>query len=405
MFADPISSSLLINSWCPHCQHFRPRYIEFAKKITEFSTLVEVFAVSCVPFDKICKQQGVHGFPTVKLFPANSLNGTKIETNKLHPLTVLRQFGISSNDLMPEGSEKVDKTKSVFVKNKHDNVNNNISHENDQRYFMSRSKTQIFNDAHLSFDFAMRTAVFLTNAKLDEKRKSGLREFLHIIQNTFPTTASIHPVVEALLEEFEEISKSEAALVSTMDRFPPPSSKWSPACMQHGTGYTCGLWQMFHIITVGTVEWNRASPNSSYQLEPAKVAEAIRLYVELFFQCEDCRIHFMHEYDSCSYDRCNRLVDKKSRDFGVKEWRELALWMYETHNGVNIRLRKERIARNDEEPETTTQYQVMWPPRENCSYCWLSEGRWDEDVLYHYLRSQYWYVSVCSWVFLYVFCQ
>ena len=136
---------------------------------------------------------------------------------------------------------------------------------------MSRSKTQIFNDAHLSFDFAMRTAVLLTNAKLDEKRKSGLGEFLHIVQNTFPTTASIHPVVEALLEEFEEISKSEAALVSTMDRFPPPSSKWSPACMQHGTGYTCGLWQMFHIMTVGTVEWNRASPNSSYQLEPAKV--------------------------------------------------------------------------------------------------------------------------------------
>ena len=88
MFADPISSSLLINSWCPHCQHFRPRYSEFAKKLNEFTTQVEVFAVSCVPYDKVCKQNGVKGFPTVKLFPANSINGTKIETN--NNITIVR---------------------------------------------------------------------------------------------------------------------------------------------------------------------------------------------------------------------------------------------------------------------------------------------------------------------------
>ena len=107
-------------------------------------------------------------------------------------------------------------------------------------------------------------------------------------------------------------------------------------------------------------------------------------------------MHFIHEFDSCSYDRCNRLVDKKSREYGIKEWKELPLWLYETHNGVNVRLRKERIERQDEEPGTTTSFQVMWPPLDRCSYCWLSQGRWDEDVIYEYLKSQYWYVLSSS---------
>lgn len=145
-------------------------------------------------------------------------------------------------------------------------------------------------------------------------------------------------------------------------------------------------------MTVGAVEWNLASPNSEYQLPPEQVAEAIRVYVEYFFQCEECRMHFIHEFDSCSYDRCNRLVDKKSINYGIKEWKELPLWLYETHNGVNVRLRKERIERHDEEPDTTTNFQVMWPPMDRCSYCWLSQGRWDEEVTYEYLKSQYWYV-------------
>lgn len=39
---------------------------------------------------------------------------------------------------------------------------------------------------------------------------------------------------------------------------------------------------------------------------------------------------------------------------------------------------------------------VLWPSIYMCPKCWLSEGRWDEDIVYSYLRLEYWY---CSTVF------
>lgn len=139
------------------------------------------------------------------------------------------------------------------------------------------------------------------------------------------------------------------------------------------------------------------SPSPEYQLLPATVADTIRNYVEKFFQCEECRMHFLHEYDSCSHDRCNRLINNKKNDetAGVmmRQWRELPLWLYETHNSVNTRLRKERIERQDEKPGDTTEFSVMFPPEDVCHKCWLSEGRWEDDTIYDFLRHQYWYVN------------
>jgi hypothetical protein len=150
---------------------------------------------------------------------------------------------------------------------------------------------------------------------------------------------------------------------------------------------------MFHIVTIGVVEWNKFSPNPSHHLKLISVADTIRNYIEEFFLCEECRMHFMHEYDSCAHDRCNRFFDNVGKDAGVKEWRELPLWLYETHNGVNIRLRKERIERHEDESELTTQFEVIYPPLDACHSCWLSEGRWDDDTIYDFLRHQYWYVE------------
>jgi hypothetical protein len=236
----------------------------------------------------------------------------------------------------------------------------------------------------------MRNGVFVTNNALDSKTQKALKEFLFLVQKTFPTTSSIQPVVDVLINDFDKVAQSDLNLVLAMDKHPPPTSTWSPACLQHGTGYTCGLWQLFHIITIGMVEWNKMAPNSNYQLVPTQVADAIRDYVEHFFQCEECRMHFMHAYDSCAHDRCNRLISYAGKGSDVEQWRELPLWLYETHNGVNARLRKERIERHDEEPDATMSLEVLWPPRDSCQSCWLSEGRWEDNSVYEFLRLQYW---------------
>jgi len=54
--------------WCGHCRNLAPEYEKAAKS---FKSLVPLYAVDCDAEENkpLCGQQGVQGFPTVKLFP------------------------------------------------------------------------------------------------------------------------------------------------------------------------------------------------------------------------------------------------------------------------------------------------------------------------------------------------
>jgi len=57
--------------WCGHCKNLVPEYEKAAKS---FNGLVQFYAVDCDAEENklLCGQQGVQGFPTVKLFPRGS---------------------------------------------------------------------------------------------------------------------------------------------------------------------------------------------------------------------------------------------------------------------------------------------------------------------------------------------
>ena len=381
--------------WCPHCKHFFPKYVEFGRNLRTITDkmageiLVETFAVSCVPNKDICSQMGIHGYPSLKLFPAHSVNGTEFDRSNLHPSRVFNALGISIEEYSTSKQGKA--AGGALAANAKSNVRANSigtpNHEEPQRkHFMERSKKETFDDAHLSFDFLLRHGVYTAPGALSNQAKYALDHFVSILTKALPASSSLHSISVALSENRNEIVTSEDALVQVLDGLlPPPSTTWSPACVLHGTGYTCGLWTLFHIVTVGTVEWNLLA--ADHQLTTLDVADSLRNFIEHFFQCDACRAHFLSEYDSCSHDRCNRLTSDQTSSF--EEWKELPLWLYETHNGVNARLRQERMA-NKENEDTTSEWQVQWPPEYDCPKCWLSEGRWDEEQVYQFLRLQYW---------------
>jgi hypothetical protein len=370
---------------------------------------LEIWAVSCVPNKKICQDKGVKGFPTVLLFPAKDVNGTKINIGALHAANVLKGLGLSQESY--GGKQQ----KSNTQKSKANNNNNNKKDASPAaNYFTARSKQETYEDAHRSLVFALRNSIYASNDALSSTRRSTFKEFLQLLQKTAPGSASFQPLLKVLLKDFNKIASTDVELNRILDENPLPTTTtttttttsssdtttWSPACMQHGSGYTCGLWQLFHIITIGLVEWNvLSSMEESQMVVPHQAAETIRNFVAEFFQCEECKVHFLNEYDSCGHDRCNRLPHDNT-DKDKSDWIQFPLWFYETHNGVNARLREERMERHEESPVTTPQ-DVLWPPMEACPKCWLSEGRWDEEAVYSYLRLEYWCVClcVCVWKF------
>mmetsp|Transcript_53603 Transcript_53603/g.130549 ORF Transcript_53603/g.130549 Transcript_53603/m.130549 type:complete len:696 (+) Transcript_53603:2-2089(+) len=414
--------------WCPHCKHFKKSYMELSNKLYDLmpetsssssststkANKIEVFAVSCVPNKQLCSRQQIRGYPTIMVFPPKSINGTKINHGNLHPMELMRTMGVQEmqkqkqqqedentiredepKDHQPQQPISAEAIEAHNLQGDATSIANDKSNKEDNPsdeiiVFMRRSKQEVFEDAHLSFNFAMKTAIYNTEGPLPTQRKEALKKFLQILQKTLPIHSSLHHVVYDLIEQFDFICEDDKNLNQVMDKHPPPVTQWSPASRMHGTGYTAGLWQLFHIITVGAVEWNHMSLMDTQRLNVASIADTIRDYIENFFQCDVCRLNFMSEYDACSHDRCNRLLDRKSGT-EFKDWIQLPLWLYETHNSVNVRLRKERIELHDETEDQTSETDVMWPPDEECSSCWLSPGRWDETKVYDFLHEIYWY--------------
>jgi hypothetical protein len=68
----------------------------------------------------------------------------------------------------------------------------------------------------------------------------------------------------------------------------------------------------------------------------------------------------------------------------------MILHSFRTHNSVNVRLKKEQAEREGKLVTAEDEMKAQWPSRTDCPICWEKDGAWDEDVMYKYLRMEYW---------------
>jgi thiol oxidase len=375
--------------WCPHCRHFRNSYIKFAQDVdmlaTRFGEKVEVHAISCVPNKDICRAVGVHSYPTIRLYKAASTNGTEVRHAELHPFHVLEMLGVQMEELTAEERKEF----SSIVKQKdgkrlgqQDVVAQAVSNK------IARTKEQMFSDAFLSFDFALRQGIYMSTKALDDTRADAFIAWIRLLYDTMPPTWKIHRQISAIRDNRDEAVKSEKGLLKLIEPFRPDTQEWSPSCThgEEGMGYTCGLWQLFHIMTIGVVEFNKMS-NEWTIISTMEAADTLRDYISNFFGCEVCRVNFLAAYDACAHDRCTRLIKEAGN---IPDWKELALWLWETHNAVNVRLLHERGERDGRTVTQEDEINARWPSLRDCSPCWRDDGSWDEENIYQYLKLEYW---------------
>ena len=86
--------------------------------------------------------------------------------------------------------------------------------------------------------------------------------------------------------------------------------RWNEACAPSDhlsssivDGYPCGLWELFHVLSVGRNPDNHKYDGSLYPFTSKGVAKTIRDFIEIFFGCEVCRTNFIKEYG----ELCNRV--------------------------------------------------------------------------------------------------
>jgi Erv1 / Alr family/Thioredoxin len=397
------------------CQHFRSHYIEFAQQVKaimeEFGVEgppVQFYAVSCTANRKLCRSLGIKGYPKIKIFAAGVQQNATAEVVywKLHAFDVLDTLKIQVQHLQLDAS----KLDSHGFNAKSDTTASNkkihLRSKSDVESEFHRTKKQVFDDAYLSFDFNLRNAIFVQEGPLSNQTKAALRQWLELVRQTTPVVWQIRTVTKSILKDFDTVVASENNLLKILDQYPPPSPQWSPACTKgvSGMGYSCGLWELFHIMSVGLVEYNlMIGANDDIVLDELSLtttgaAETIRNFVEYFFACDVCRMNFITAYDACALDRCHRL---NADQMDSEQWIQFPIWLYETHNAVNVRLLHEKAQREHKTVSQSDEMQARWPSRKACPLCWLESDGWDEEIVYKYLRTEYWYVVIRS---LYDFC-
>lgn len=373
--------------WCPHCIHFKSHYIGLARQLTavaeKLGENIDFYAVSCTANAAVCQNQEIEGYPTIRVFPAGSTNGTSFDAWEVHPFSVLStlKFQVDASDFDFHEIENEPVTKK--------------QRGDDYKPRHVRNKQELYGDAYLSFDFAMRNGIFVQSPTLTNTTGDALQEWLTLLQKTTPPVWKIQRYIAAILDDFDTVTANETIFSKTIEPFKPEETDWSPSCTHENglPGYTCGLWELFHIMTVGLVEWNKQGDNKWIMIPTDTAADALRDYIANFFGCEVCQHNFLSAYEACAFDRCNRLkpqFDDDENDEFPTDWVQLPLWLWETHNAVNVRLMHERAEREGRTVTAQDEDDVRWPSRQECPGCWRDDGTWDEDVVYKFLRISYW---------------
>jgi hypothetical protein len=389
---------------CPHCQHFAPEYVSIATKIVGLHPTVEFYAVSCVAHNELCKDQNVTGYPTIKVFRKGGYEA-RIWSVRKNTSSMLKELGFDVDDGSGVDSGNGGAGGEGTVGRQREVANGPLRRAEHVKSREERNVARVvpfrtfdvhdaWSDAALSFEFALRNGIYVENGPLDDVRGKAFREWLVLLSRTLPPQMDrTRDIVDAILGDFARAAGGQSNLNDVVrERVGGAKmeevSSWTWRTCTYGdgkVGYTCGLWQLFHVMSLGVVEYNRHNP----PMPTRYVSDTLRDYIENFFQCEVCRLNFLSTYDACAFDGCRRLSDKPS--LSENEWRELPLWLWETHNDVNVRLMGERLERNaDEGPNQWESQQARWPSLYACPNCWRDDRSWEEEEVFIFLRSCYW---------------
>ncbi|KAL9180110.1 hypothetical protein ACHAXT_008080 [Thalassiosira profunda] len=436
--------------WCPHCQNYKWDYVAVAAEVTRRSTTpVEFHAVSCDIYYAICSTYEIDGFPLILGWKAGDsfaergiyLNEEEeitadivaydLELDLAHENVELFDWGFEDNETMAHVEKKL-------AEQGHKAAAKKLSwHEHEPHTHNDR-----YHNAALSLAFAIKSQLFQTvteEGKMQPKSKAALTDFLNLLEWATPQSWKLRSTfvkelqwkmgtngikgrgdVESIINGDTDRHRAEGTedlwgfvdattsgwtgKVKTFSRkaqqkLAKDDKHWTKTCTHHqpAKGFTCGLWNLFHILTIGSAkpEHELYGFHRGYFVTPHHVAETIRNFVAYFFSCDVCRTNFLNMYDSCGHDHCNRLKSEITVgpvDGSDPARMELALWLWEVHNSVNARLMKEAAARQNREVSHEETLASKFPTKNMCPDCWLDANmtKWDNATVFRFLDEWYW---------------
>jgi hypothetical protein len=208
---------------------------------------------------------------------------------------------------------------------------------------------------------------------------NALQDYVDALARYFPARHKTKQFLEALRTwvmghddtiRGVDLSNAVGTFKSKLKAFEDTSDGWigcAGSTAQYG-GYPCGLWMMFHSMTV----------NQKKSDDPKTVLKAIKGFIEHFFGCRECARHFLQMAEN------GKAIERE-----VKDADGAVLWLWKSHNKVNLRLSGDF---SDDELFPKEKY----PSKQHCSDCYNTQiagsDGWKEyrlPTVKHFLREMY----------------
>ncbi|KAL7440754.1 hypothetical protein ACHAXM_007453 [Skeletonema potamos] len=390
--------------WCGHCQSFKSKYIalykEVNRRLADDQLEVNFYAISCSVHHWVCMQNNVKGFPTIFAFRENSIDPHQLKEVTADNIAVAVgvEFKSSISDVIEnnigsdfegvEGSRPIDIWGASLDG-------------------LSRTREAVYRDAALSFTYALKTEIFSGregSSVLNTNQRDAFAEFIDLCYWTLPPTWILHTLINDLRANLDAVLVSENNMQLMVEKHQDVVNGmhtiWSNQCSKgvDGAGYLCGLWSLFHIISIGVIERHRAVLGARDQISTKNVALTLKNYIEHFVSCDECRHYFVEMYDSCGFNHCRRLKQPQKLP-PPESWQEFPLWLWEVHNHINVKIFEAKVKSSNKVASRDELNTALWPTLEQCPQC-KTGGKWDTKAVIAHLKKEYWPKGVQNFRFI-----
>ncbi|XP_050427195.1 sulfhydryl oxidase 2 [Adelges cooleyi] len=213
----------------------------------------------------------------------------------------------------------------------------------------------------------------ITRSVISKDALSALKKYLELLTEFFPSGPKGKKFVSMLWEKI--MYKTTVKGTDLGDTVNSYESKLNPyvttrswlACRGSQPiyrKYPCGLWTMFHTLTV------QAANKNAVEFSGKDVLKGIAGYVKHFFGCTDCAEHFLQMVSTTQGN--------------VSTYDDAVLWLWKAHNQVNQRLAGD-VTEDPMFPK------IQFPSQNHCKKCRLDNNgqQWNETEVLHYLKEKY----------------
>jgi thiol oxidase len=391
---------------CPHCKHFAPTYFELAAYYKERGDIY-VGALSCMDHVK-CRRVGIKGFPTLmtlnfdKKNPATE-NKRIVGTHTFREVQdyvqgLFDEAAFNETGTWPPGHKGDDKKDAAAVATTaptEDKAEEEAKPGEQKRAkfweesTLPMNQTTRIQDAASAFVFGLKQGVFMGGDVMDDEEFDALKGWLEMVSKTFPGAINRKLITklylktrslamldfdtwDAMLKEWQATTEFEFLQEEAKYDFTgvtvPEWQRLSDLFIGEGATYracalyTCGQWNMFHMLTMNPPEASARSADTM-----VSVVASIRRFMKHFFGCVQCKDHFLQNN---GLEKVKLVADAEDKPLALRRW----LW--ETHNGVNKRL-----------------HHPQWPKPDICPTCG-TEDNWELVEIDKWMRRTYAYRDV-----------